>query len=285
MDIINDEDDNNDLDEQSSSKKRKSAKKKNNSINLGDGKPIKPKNLGKLDSFLKNREDIEMEDQASNSSTENKENEVMINICDNFQGWLSQQKKFWKKFKPELELDQKKIGSNPQSQNIFNKFGNKIENTFKKSPIYIIHVTENPSSPGIMKMWVYFGNYFMPINVKMRRKIYINSLQEDVPNVFKRVNLFLPRNKPLLNLYEFKLEEKDFKEKFNNFNDYIVKKSIEGVYETKIPLTFEIIKNLGNCMVFKDNYKINFNQNTIFNFEDFEPKYLNKYYNEENDMI
>ena len=207
----------------------------------------------------------------------------MINICDNFQGWLSQQKKFWKKFKPELEIE-KKNNPNPQSSNIFNKFGNKIENAFKKCPIYIIHATENPSSPGIMKLWVYFGNYFMPIYVKMRRKIYINSLQQDVPNVFKRVKLFLPRNKPLLNLYEFKLEEKDFKEKFNNFNDYIVKKSIEGVYETKIPLTFEIIKNFGNCMMFKNNYKINFNQNTIFNFEDFEPKYLNKYYNEENDM-
>ena len=286
IDINNEDDIYEENEEQNSSgKKRKSAKKKNNNINLGDGKNnTKSKKIGKLDSFLKVRDDIEMEDQTSIKDEENKENEITINICDNFQGWLAQQKKFWKKFKPELELSKNSKSQVQSSPNYFNKFGNNIENAFKKNPIYIIHVTENPSAPGIMKMWVYFGNYFMPINVKIRRKIYINSLQEDVPNVFKRVNLYLPRNKPVLNLYEFKLEEKDFKEKFNNFNDYIVKKSIEGVYETKIPLTFEIIKNLGNCMTFKNNYKINFGPNTIFNFEDFEPKYLNKYYNEENDL-
>ena len=272
----------------SSGRKRKSGKKKkiNNNINLGDGKvPTKKKKIEKIDIFLKKREDIEMEDQTSKLSNENKENESMINIADNFQGWLNQQKKFWKKFKPETETDKNlnDKSQNNKSKNIFNRFGVNIENSFKKNPIYIIQATENPSSPGIMKLWVYFGNYFMPINVKIRRKIYINSLQQDVPDVFKKVNLFLPRNKPLLNLYEFKLEEKDFKEKFNNFNDYIVKKSIEGVYETKIPLTFEIIKNFGNCIVYKNNDNIHFNPNTIFNFEDFEPKYLNKYISEEND--
>ena len=37
-----------------------------------------------------------MEEQISNIENENKENEVMINICDNFQGWLTQQKKLMK---------------------------------------------------------------------------------------------------------------------------------------------------------------------------------------------
>ena len=269
----------------SSGKKRKTPKKKISNINLGDGKPSTiMKKTGKLDSFLKSRDDLDMEEENLNLSNISKDNEV-INICDNFNLWLSQQKKFWKRFKPELELEKKNSQQdNSLSHNIFNKFGTHIENAFKKNPIYIIHIMENPTSPGIMKLWVYFGNYFMPINIKIRRKIYINSLEEDVPNVFKRVNLFLPRNKPILNLYEFKLEEKDFKEKFNNFNDYIVKKSIEGVYETKIPLTFEMIKNYGNCIMYKNNSKINFNQNTIFNFEDFEPKYLNKYSNEDIDI-
>ena len=51
-----------------------------------------------------------------------------------------------------------------------------VSKSFKNNPIYIIQATENPASPGIMKLWVYFGHYFMPINVKIRRKIYINSL-------------------------------------------------------------------------------------------------------------
>ena len=130
-----------------------------------------------------------MELQASNLIEEAKENEPMINIADNFQGWLLQQKKFWKKFKPEVEMEKKineKNQQNTQNMNIFNKFGANIENSFKKNPIYIIQASENPSTPGIMKLWVYFGNYFMPINVKIRRRIYINSLQQDVPDVFKK---------------------------------------------------------------------------------------------------
>ena len=81
----------------SSGKKRKTPKKKN--INLGDGKNSKSKKIGKLDSFLKNKDDIEMEDQISNLASDNKDNdnEVGINILDNFQGWLAQKKKFWKK--------------------------------------------------------------------------------------------------------------------------------------------------------------------------------------------
>ena len=69
----------------------------------------------------------------------------MINICDNFQGWLTQQKKFWKKFKPELDTEKKNINKDSKTQNIFNKFGSGIENALKKSPIYIIHAIENPS--------------------------------------------------------------------------------------------------------------------------------------------
>ena len=41
----------------------------------------------------------------------------MINIADNFQGWLIQQKKFWKKFKPEYEMEKKLKEKNQKSQN------------------------------------------------------------------------------------------------------------------------------------------------------------------------
>ena len=103
---------------------------------------------------MKSKEDIEMEQQTSNLIEESKENEPMINIADNFQGWLLQQKKFWKKYKPELEMEKKlkEKSQNSQNANIFNKFGANVENSFKKNPIYIIQASENPSSPGVMKL-------------------------------------------------------------------------------------------------------------------------------------
>ena len=115
----------------SSGRKRKSGKKKkvNNNINLGDGKvPIKKKKIEKINIFLKKREDIEMEDQTSKLSNENKENEPIIIIADN------NQQKFWKKFKPESDAEKNlnDKNQNNKSKNTFNRFGVNIENSFKK---------------------------------------------------------------------------------------------------------------------------------------------------------
>ncbi len=54
-------------------------------------------------------------------------------------------------------------------------------------------------------------------------------MKQNASNIFKTVKMTLPRNKPILNLYEFNLEEKDFISTFNNFNNYIVTPSIEGI--------------------------------------------------------
>ena len=61
-----------------------------------------------------------------NIVSENKENEQMINILNNFQkdGLHTKKKKFWKRFKPEVEMEIKvneKNQQNTQNMNIFNK--------------------------------------------------------------------------------------------------------------------------------------------------------------------
>ena len=253
--------------EKEDNKKKKNQKGKNNGT--------------KIDAFLKEKTAIEYEDPNINQMdiVEEDKNEEIININDDFDGWIKQQKKKWR----QLQCQSKKKKSqglmsqngllSPSKYNPLNKMNSDKENAFRASIIYILQVIENPNNPGILSLWVTFGGFMDVINVHIKRKIYINSLKQNVPDVFHPTKIILPRNKPILNLYEFELEEKDFKDKFNNFNDYIISPVIEGVYETKVPLQFQLIKDYGCFIKFKGKTKINSSLSTfLFNSEDFEPK-------------
>ena len=246
-----------DLDNENNKKKGKkedSAKKKKNNANNIE------KYMSKNVIQYENNNNMFLE-------VEEEKNEDIINVNDDFNGWLKQQKKKWKKLK-------NKNNKKPNISNLrMTQLNINIENAFRKELIYIIQVKENPKNLGLLNLWVVFGNIMTKINLKIKRKIYINSMKQNVSDVFKPVKLILPRNKPILNLYEFDFEEKDFITTFNNFNDYLVTPSIEGVYQTKIPLVYEVIKNLGSIIKFNNKRKINLPiEQFEFNMDDFEVK-------------
>jgi DNA polymerase epsilon subunit 1 len=219
--------------------------------------------FGKKEKIEFENEDVEMQQG---------EEEVVdpVNMLEDFDTWLKQQQKHWRNLKLNSKKNQKTAtASNNKGVSFFNQTSNK-ESSFNKTTLKILQMME--ISPGFLKIWVIFENFLECINVNIKRKIFINSYQKDVPEVFKPVKLVLPRNKPVLHLYEFEIEEKEFKEKFNNFNDYIIDPSIEGVYETKLSPLFRAITEYG-CQIKYTNKtkKVSFN-NQVFNFEDFEPK-------------
>jgi DNA polymerase epsilon subunit 1 len=211
-----------------------------------------------------------------------------VNLLEDFTSWLNQQKKKWKKIqltnKRNMLATSSNVGPNsPQNTTPVKGafiFGNNAlaltnlnknkEQSFKKTTLKILQIIEH-TTPGVLKVWVSFDNFMECIYVNIKRKIYINSHKSDVPDVFKPVKLALPRNKPAEKLYEFDIDEKEFKEKFNNFNDYIIDPSIEGVYETKVPLLFRIIQEFG-CQIkyVNKNKRLGNISGAQFNFEDFE---------------
>ena len=226
---------------------------------------------------------IEYESETKIEKKEIKESEILeepVNMLDNFDVWLVQQKKKWKFLNEKKSEDL--ISKSPNKKNNFQKstfnnmnlqIGTK-ENLFKNSILKIFQIIE--IGQGQMKLWVSFGDHMETIYVNIKRNIYINSHKIDVPDIFKPVTLRLPRNKPLLNLYEFEIEEKEFKEKFNNFSDYIIDPLIEGVYETKQSLLFKAICEFGCQIKLKNkNRKITNNIGTnLFQAEEFENRPL-----------
>ena len=279
-------------------KKEGNAKKgKDNNNNNNNNGGNRSSNTNKIDRFLKAKPIIAYETDNNINNTNNISNnalttfnEDIININDDFNSWLSQQKRKWKFF-----INNKKRLSQPTtttllhsqtssslSTNIISPLDYSIntksyqekEKLFKTTTLSIIRVTENPNIPGILSLWVLFGTnnikYLEQIHINMKRKIYINALKQNVPDVFKPSKCTLPRNKPVLNLYEFELEEKDFRDKFNNFNDYIINQTIEGVYETKVPLKFHLLKDYGCNIRFCNRKKISTHlRRFIFSYDDF----------------
>jgi DNA polymerase epsilon subunit 1 len=88
-----------------------------------------------------------------------------------------------------------------------------------------------------------------PIKLKVPRVIYINSKVAHDDKEFKKSNKTLPRGRKVYHLYEWEKNEDFFQEKFHNIiYNHLMNPTVEGIYETKVPLMFRAILELG-CLV------------------------------------
>jgi len=79
--------------------------------------------------------------------------------------------------------------------------------------------------------------------------MYINSKTVNNGDGFKQVQKQLPRNRKSYFLYESKSAEDHFRERYYNIKyEHLMNKNIEGIYETKMPLTFRALIDIG-CVV------------------------------------
>jgi hypothetical protein len=102
-----------------------------------------------------------------------------------------------------------------------------------------------------MKLWAITDNSNMfPIKLRVPRTIYINSKIESQDKDFRKVrDRILPRNRQTHLLYEWETSEEVFLDRFHNINyNYLLNSNIEGIYETKMPLKFKAVTEIG-CIV------------------------------------
>ena len=124
-----------------------------------------------------------------------------------------------------------------------------MDDVVLKSNWHIMSIAET-FEPGVMKVWALTesGQMFQ-VKLKIPRTIYINSKIEYKDPEFKKINKVLPRNRKAHFLYEWEKSEDVFQDKFHNIrNQHLLNHNVEGVYETKLPLLFRAIMDLG-CLV------------------------------------
>ncbi|XP_042374345.1 DNA polymerase epsilon catalytic subunit A-like [Zingiber officinale] len=125
--------------------------------------------------------------------------------------------------------------------NLFRKHGS----TLFRSHWQIVQLVPG-LQPGHFYAWIVVNGIMHKIPLKIPRVFYLNSkapITEDFPG--RRVKKILPHGKPNYNLIEVVITEEQFRAESKKFAALLADPEIEGIYETKVPLEFHAIVQLG----------------------------------------
>lgn len=95
-------------------------------------------------------------------------------------------------------------------------FLRRAQQTLLSQPWQIIQVCQS-GKPGVLKLWVMIGDELHNIRMNVPRVFYVNQRHPETnenENLISRtkVNMILPRARPVLNLYQYTIMENDFNE-------------------------------------------------------------------------
>lgn len=118
----------------------------------------------------------------------------------------------------------------------------------------IVQVAETRREPGLFRVWALIGGNLRSVMVRVPRVIYINSRTQGAVQgmgAAKIASRTLPRRRECLNLYEVKMEEREFVANMKQLGQFLARPEIEGVYETQVPLMFKFLKDVGCVCQFR----------------------------------
>ncbi|XP_020701921.2 DNA polymerase epsilon catalytic subunit A isoform X1 [Dendrobium catenatum] len=181
-----------------------------------------------------------------------------------YQGWLAIKKRKWK---TTLEKRKKRrlVGMNESHQsaaatklpvssvsykhtrekNGLNSFFRKNELALLKSHWQVIQFVSS-TKPGFFLAWIVVDGVMLKINLDVPRIFYLNSkapVTEEFPG--RRVNKILPHSRPTFNLIEVVIDEEQFRAESKKLASHLADPEVEGIYETKVPLEFNAVLQIG----------------------------------------
>ncbi|XP_019095087.1 PREDICTED: DNA polymerase epsilon catalytic subunit A-like [Camelina sativa] len=185
----------------------------------------------------------------------------------NYQGWLELKKRKWKvtlEKKKKRRLGDLRSSNQIDAHEINQKVGlggggvgvgsyfRRPEEALTSSHWQIIQLVPSPQS-GQFFAWVVVKGLMLKIPLTIPRVYYINSKAPTVEKFpGKCVNKILPHGRPCYNLIEVKIQEDQFKKESKMRAALLANPEIEGIYETKVPLEFSAICQIG-CVCEIDN--------------------------------
>ncbi|KNC74438.1 hypothetical protein SARC_13013, partial [Sphaeroforma arctica JP610] len=123
--------------------------------------------------------------------------------------------------------------------------------SLKNAHWHVLQLEQIAEQPGVFKMWVIVHGQMRSFTLTVPRVFYVNTRTEDNFEKWPRVNLKLPRGSPCLYLYEFRQSEARYQRMFHDVKmlaELMSHPDVEGVYETKVPLDYRALVQLG-CIV------------------------------------
>ncbi|KAK0426248.1 hypothetical protein QR680_009605 [Steinernema hermaphroditum] len=185
--------------------------------------------------------------------------------CDGVREWISYLQKKWIYEKSVMRQQRNAVLTGTTSRLESMLVNHRISRGFQHFEILEIAET---STPGVFTLWVLANRVMRRVEINVSRTYYVNKRREDLKTRGLKVEKKLPRMKPNVFLYEYKVDEKDFESYASLVESELCASLIEGIYETKVPLLFKSLVQLGCVCRIRGNsasYKAN-----AFSLENFE---------------
>eukprot|EP01134_Creolimax_fragrantissima_P001067 CFRG1067T1 len=139
---------------------------------------------------------------------------------------------------------------------------------------HVLQLIPMPDLPGVFKMWCILHDHMRSFTLTVPRVFYVNTRNEDNSRKWPKVTRTLPRGRPCLHLYEFSQSEARYQRMFHDVKlvaELMSHPDVEGVYETKVPLDYRALMELG-CVVQLNQYSRHANTDTDFDLSELEVK-------------
>jgi len=115
-----------------------------------------------------------------------------------------------------------------------------VDNTWE-----VLQVIET-ETPGEFRLWALVDKNLHSVRLTVPRVFYVNSRVEAASGApGERVYRGLPRSHPCHFLYRFEMPETEFQQKSKELTQFWMQPSVEGVYESKVPLLFRALMMVG----------------------------------------
>jgi DNA polymerase epsilon subunit 1 len=187
---------------------------------------------------------------------------VMPSITKDYSGWLMYQKQKWKIQQQARKRRRQLFGEKPvdSSDAIGTFFRNQAESLFISTwQLVQLRPTE---TPGEVKAFVLIDKKIHALRVIVPRQMYLNLRSEDLPDVSisgcsveKVVNHTLPNGHPSIHLFKLQMSEQTYVHEADSISALFNHPSVEGVYETQVPLNIRAILELGSSCTFDESQK------------------------------
>ncbi|XP_020527261.1 DNA polymerase epsilon catalytic subunit A [Amborella trichopoda] len=223
-----------------------------------------PGELFNSDNVLQ-QSDMQRQHQALVGLNQNSSLAESIHWSVDYEGWLASKKRKWKDVREERK--KQRLGNplkqlHPTTGSRELAFGTKNRNSelgrnsvgsfFRSRELALLHsywqIIQLVSSPqlGQFFAWVVVEGVMLKVPIKVPRAFYLNtraSITEGFPG--NRVTLTLPHGRPSFNLIEVKVDEYQFKAVARKLAAHLADPEVEGIYETKMPLEYSAILQIG----------------------------------------
>lgn len=183
----------------------------------------------------------------------------MPSITEDYEGWLQYQKKKWKIQKQARKRRRQLFGE--KRVDITDAIGNMFRNQSElmyNSTWQILQLCEG-DSPGEVKAFVLIDQKVHQLKVVVPRQLFLNLKGDDLPDVSvdgvqaeKVTNYTLPNGHPSVHLFKLTMPEHVYIKEADKLAALFNHSSVEGLYETQVPLDIRAVLELGSTCTFDE---------------------------------